>query len=68
MLVLKDVLGGPLKITPDNSNNLARQKIASKESLGKENGDFRTQSALFWGDRKRELFDPETLLCRFWGF
>ena len=34
MLVLKDILGGSLKITPDNSNNLARQKIASKESLG----------------------------------
>ena len=34
MLVLKDILGGSLKITPENSNNLARQKIASKESLG----------------------------------
>ena len=34
MLVLKDILGGYLKITPENSNNLARQKIASKESLG----------------------------------
>ena len=34
MLVLKDILGGSLKITPENSKNLARQKIASKESLG----------------------------------
>ena len=34
MLVLKHILGGSLKITPENSNNLARQKIASKESLG----------------------------------
>ena len=31
MLVLKDILGGSL----ENSNNLARQKIASKESLGR---------------------------------
>ena len=30
MLVLKDILGGSLKITPENSDNLARQKIASK--------------------------------------
>ena len=36
MLVLKDIPGGSLKITPDNSNNLASQKIASKESLGRE--------------------------------
>ena len=34
MLVFEDILGGSLKITPENSNNLARQKIASKESLG----------------------------------
>ena len=34
MLVLKNILGGSLKITSENSNNLARQKIASKESLG----------------------------------
>ena len=35
MLVLKDILGGSLKITSENSNNFARQKIASKESLDK---------------------------------
>ena len=34
MLVLTDILGGSLNITPENSNNLARQKIASKKSLG----------------------------------
>ena len=34
MLVFKHILGGSLKITSENSNNLARQKIASKESLG----------------------------------
>ena len=34
MLVLKDILGGSLKITSENSTNLARQKIPSKESLG----------------------------------
>ena len=34
MRVLKDILGGSLEITPEISNNLARQKIASKESLG----------------------------------
>ena len=33
MLVFKDILGGSLKITPENSNNLARQKLTSKESL-----------------------------------
>ena len=34
MLVFKDIIVASLKITPENSNNLARQKIASKESLG----------------------------------
>ena len=34
----------------------------------KENGDFWTQSAHFWGDRKWELFDPETLFSRFGDF
>ena len=40
MLVLKHILGGSLKITSENSNNLARQKIASKESLA---------TLFFWG-------------------
>ena len=31
----------------------------------KENGDFWTESALFWGDRKWEFFDPETLFSGF---
>ena len=37
MLVLKDLFGGSLEITSENSSNLARQKIASKESLGSAN-------------------------------
>ena len=36
--------------------------------LHKENGDFSTQSALFRGIGKWELFDPESLFSRFWGF
>ena len=36
--------------------------------LHKENGDFLTQIALFWGIGKWEFFDPETLFSRFWGF
>ena len=37
MLVLKDILGGSLKITSENSNNLWGKKKASKESLGLPN-------------------------------
>ena len=33
MLVLKHILGGSLKTIPENSNNLARQKIANQRSL-----------------------------------
>ena len=44
MLVLKDILGGSLKITPENSNNLARQKIASKEFLLQVVSAARTKS------------------------
>ena len=32
------------------------------------NGDFLTQSALFWGAGKWGFFDSETLFSRFWGF
>ena len=36
--------------------------------LHKENGDFSTQIALFWGIGKWEFFDPETLFPDFGDF
>ena len=55
------------------SHRLRQGRFESKNphfstGLHKENGDFSTQSALFWGDGKWEFFDPETLFSRFWGF
>ena len=34
----------------------------------RENGDFLTRDALFWGGGKWGFFDSETLFSRFWGF
>ena len=36
--------------------------------LHKENGDFSTQSALFWGDGTWEFFDPEPSFPDFGDF
>ena len=36
--------------------------------LHKENGDFLSRSALFWGGGKWGFFESETLFSRFWGF
>ena len=52
------------------SHRLRKGRFESKNphfSLGlhKENGNFSTQSALFWGDGKWEFFDPKTLFSRF---
>ena len=52
MLVLKDIPGGSLKISPENSNNLARPKIASKGSWGICGTPiFETFSAFFLGPK-----------------
>ena len=73
MLVLKHILGGSLKITSEDSNNLERQKIASKDALGSSTYSY-AGSGLpqgpFFGNQYTQLsqtqFDKITTRYEYW--